>query len=392
MLLYMLQVIGYTMLMWFIYHATLYNNPLHRFSRVFLLLSCLLPLVLPFLKWNYLNEITPVALHISLPEIKVSGRGNNETMGGLSRFTMLAFIYLAGTVWISIRQISAHIRFRNFLKKQERVAIATGQVYIHTGHGPGSYGKKIFFPAASIDPMILRHEQAHVAYGHFYDLVFLQVMKALCWPNIFLYLVARELQLVHEYEADQQALQNDAPAYTSKLLANVLGVSSFSIAHSFFQHPIKRRIIMLQQTSGQQARLRIAATAIALTAVFSVSALWAQTVKKSKPKVASPTAQAFNYVQQMPEFKGNVTEYLATHLVYPEKARNAGIEGRVALRFIIGTKGQVEHPEVVRTSGNELLDREALRVVSHMPNWKPGRNNGKIVKVYFTLPISFKLD
>jgi protein TonB len=96
-------------------------------------------------------------------------------------------------------------------------------------------------------------------------------------------------------------------------------------------------------------------------------------------------------VEQQAEFPGNLIQYLQEKLSYPQIARDSNIQGRVVVRFVINEKGEVVSPRIVRTV-HAALDEEALRVVRTMPRWKPGKQNGKAVATYYSLPISFKLQ
>ena len=98
--------------------------------------------------------------------------------------------------------------------------------------------------------------------------------------------------------------------------------------------------------------------------------------------------------EQLPRFPGgikNLKNYIARHTNYPAISKENGIEGKVFIHFIIDEKGRVTNPKVIR-SVDSLLDNEALKVISELPNWKPGMNNGKPVKVRFTIPVTFKLQ
>lgn len=109
---------------------------------------------------------------------------------------------------------------------------------------------------------------------------------------------------------------------------------------------------------------------------------------------AAPPQDAFTVVDQMPEFPGGqdaLMKYLRDNLRYPEDAREMAIQGKVYLRFVVDETGQVTDVRVLR-SVNSSLDKESIRVVSRMPPWKPGTLNGKPVKVYYSLPINFKLQ
>lgn len=101
-------------------------------------------------------------------------------------------------------------------------------------------------------------------------------------------------------------------------------------------------------------------------------------------------------VEQKPMFNGEDAGKFAfwvfDNIKYPEEAYKNGAQGRVALQFVISKKGDVKDVKVVKSSGNELLDNEALRVVSMSPVWTPGKVEGKPVDVLFTFPVVFKLE
>ncbi|MBC7554258.1 MAG: energy transducer TonB [Taibaiella sp.] len=104
---------------------------------------------------------------------------------------------------------------------------------------------------------------------------------------------------------------------------------------------------------------------------------------------ATPVIPTF--IEQMPLFDGDLNAYLSANLEYPEMARNAGVEGRVAVTFIVNEDGSISDVAITRGIGAGC-NEEALRVIQKMPRWKPGKNNGKPAKVYYTQPISFRLQ
>lgn len=108
----------------------------------------------------------------------------------------------------------------------------------------------------------------------------------------------------------------------------------------------------------------------------------------------SGSADAFDVVEQMPEFPGGTTElmkFLAENIHYPEAALKTGVQGRVIVQFIVEADGTVGNTTVVRKV-NDDLDAEAVRVVGTMPKWKPGMQKGEPVRVKYTLPITFRLS
>ncbi|RYE25908.1 MAG: energy transducer TonB [Sphingobacteriales bacterium] len=102
--------------------------------------------------------------------------------------------------------------------------------------------------------------------------------------------------------------------------------------------------------------------------------------------------EIFMYVEQMPMFPGDsLGNYISHNTHYPKQAEKEGAEGRAIVKFIVRKDGTIDKPEVIRSTGNELLDAEALRVVKGMPKFIPGKQNGRAVNVFFQIPISFRL-
>ena len=102
----------------------------------------------------------------------------------------------------------------------------------------------------------------------------------------------------------------------------------------------------------------------------------------------------FTIVEEKPSFQGGdentFTKWVASKLVYPEIAKENGVQGRVILQFLVGTDGSVSDVKVVR-GVDASLDKEAARVVASSPKWKPGRQRNKPVKVRYTFPVIFQL-
>ena len=99
-------------------------------------------------------------------------------------------------------------------------------------------------------------------------------------------------------------------------------------------------------------------------------------------------------VDPMPEFPGGqkaLFDYLRFNTHYPKQAYRKGIQGRVVCQFVVKKDGKISKVEVVRSSGDKSLDREAVRVIRSMPKWKPAMYQGKPVSVKYTVPVTFRL-
>lgn len=112
------------------------------------------------------------------------------------------------------------------------------------------------------------------------------------------------------------------------------------------------------------------------------------------PKEPEITYSTEMGLEQYPEFPGGedaLFNYLSAHIKYPSKAIENEREGKVVIGFVVNKDGEIDEMSVLKSLGYGC-DEEAMRVIKDMPKWKAGKNNGKPVKVYYTLPIHFELS
>lgn len=122
---------------------------------------------------------------------------------------------------------------------------------------------------------------------------------------------------------------------------------------------------------------------------------------KAKEEIAQPEPpkneeenKVFDVVEEQPSFPGGqgaLMAWLNDNIKYPVVAAENGIQGKVIVQFVVGKNGSISNVKVLR-SVDPSLDKEAVRVVSNMPNWTPGKQNGASVNVRFTLPVTFRLQ
>ena len=111
--------------------------------------------------------------------------------------------------------------------------------------------------------------------------------------------------------------------------------------------------------------------------------------------VDSDAELVYQIVEQQPEYPGGTAElmrYLMKNIKYPAESRQRNSQGKAYIGFVIKKDGSIGDIEVVKTSGDDLLDAEAMRVVKAMPAWVPGKQGGENVNVRFTLPVIFRLQ
>ena len=117
-------------------------------------------------------------------------------------------------------------------------------------------------------------------------------------------------------------------------------------------------------------------------------------VEKKEPEKKVEKEEVFRSVEQMPTFPGGeaaLMKYLSSHIQYPTLAQENNVQGKVIVQFVVTKTGKVGEVKVVRSVDKDL-DREAVRVCKSLPNFVPGRQNGQPVSVWYTLPVTFKLQ
>lgn len=117
-------------------------------------------------------------------------------------------------------------------------------------------------------------------------------------------------------------------------------------------------------------------------------------VEEVKEETVEEEAIPFQLVEQKPSFNGGdaneFSKWVNERLVYPEIAKENGVQGRVMLQFTVNTDGTVSNVKVLR-GVDPALDKEAVRVVKMSPKWKPGKQRDRAVKVNYTFPVIFQL-
>ena len=117
------------------------------------------------------------------------------------------------------------------------------------------------------------------------------------------------------------------------------------------------------------------------------------TTTDTNQQKATDEKKIFSNPETMPQFPGGtkaLAKYLSTKIKYPQEARKAGAQGRVILSFIVGADGSISNVKTLK-SVHPALDAEAVRVISSMPRWAPGKIGGKAVRVKYTIPVRFQM-
>ena len=423
------------------YRLMLARETFHRVNRLTLLLTAAASFVLP---------LCVITLHktVRMEAVPMVSVGNLQMemaadAGPEWWQVLLPAIFIIGVVATLGHTLMSMFRILMLIKRSEKHPQPDGITICVTSNDqiqPFSWMRYIVMGCRDYEdgnPAILAHERGHIRLRHSWDLLLVDTLTALQWFNPAMWMLRQDLRAIHEYEADGEVLSLgiNARQYQYLLITKAAGIGGYSLANGISHSTLKNRInMMLHKKSERRSLLKLLALipivglALALNARTVTDYVYdepqkQQPVKKGKkagtikvngqeikvveqddivtmegeveaPAQESPADDAFDVVEQMPEYPGGpkaLMEFLNNNVQYPAEAEKAGIQGRVIATFVVEKDGSISNAKVVK-SVDPLLDAEALRVIGAMPNWKPGMQNGKVVRVKYTVPLSFHLD
>jgi TonB family protein len=238
---------------------------------------------------------------------------------------------------------------------------------------------------------IIRHERNHLENNHFVDILFIETALVFQWFNPSIYLINRSLRAIHEFQADQGCLKAGMPvtSYQNLLLSNVFRSRRINIFNSFSNPSlIKKRIIMMTKKRTPALanfKIMLVLPVTILLLVFISSC-------KIASKSTLPPTEVFVIVEEMPLFPGGekaLFDFINSNIRYPENEKKNNIQGRVILRFCVNNLGGVDRVSVLK-GVDPALDAEATRVIKMLPTWQPGKQGGKPVNVWYSVPVVFQ--
>jgi len=407
LLIYQIKVGLCLIVFYLLWKLMLSRETFHRFNRVALLTIVVLAMVLPWVKVTM--DATAARPMVMLEELLITPAGAAHAQSAewsLNWLTVVGVLYFIGVAVALLWMLHSRWSLHRLLKQGSKQSLPNG-ITLHVVSGdiaPFSYFKHIVINEQDYrdNPReILIHEQTHIGLGHSWDVLFIGLVTVFQWWNPAAWLIGRELKQVHEYEADEAVVNQgvDAKQYQLLLIRKSVGDQLFSMANNFNYQSLKKRIRMMTiNKSSRWGQLRalavVPAIALALLAFANPTTETADelvVVAYNEPEVPQ---DVYESVEQMPEFPGGQAEmmkFLAQNIQYPINAARNNVEGRVVLQFVVEKDGQIGEVKIARSVDPEL-DAEALRVVKSMPNFIPGRHGGKSVAVWYTIPISFKLQ
>jgi TonB family protein len=433
LLVYMLKAAFYLAAFYLIFSILLSRDKSYARNRAFILISLASAMILP----NFtLQNIKPIEIqffgkYLSEVFITASQEGPEKLIAGspaIVSLYLVYLIYLTGVAVFSLKMLIdlINLLFLIFRKRNKESRIIRFHGFNTAGFSAMGY---VFINTRlNVEEAdeIIRHEQNHLKRNHFVDIIFVGMIKAFQWFNPVIYLFNRSLRAIHEYEADQECLTSGVPVvdYQSLLLNQVFRTKSFTLTNSFSNPSLvkKRMMMMTKKRTSALADLKIFAVIPVIGVMILIISAFRESNRQDinlkeisldkqipgtesssdkslqPPKVQEHPTMAgsdtiWQAVEEMPQFVGGdeaLLKYISQNIAYPESAKKNNIQGKVIVRFCITAEGEISQVSVLKGVSADL-DNEAIRVVKTLPAFKPGKNGGKPVPVWYLVPIIFSL-
>ena len=417
---YLLLVNIYLVLFYAFYVLLLRKETFFQLNRIYLVTAALLSFFIPLIQVDWVRNLfitQQVKYTIYSSPVLVYGFKPIEATH-ISIGQVLTVLYGVGILFLSLRLMWQLIKLRKVIN-QPRAKAAY------------SFFNKIRLDEDNADNLIIAaHEQVHAQQWHSADVLLIELVMIINWFNPVVYLYCYAIKHIHEYIADRQAVQagTNKADYALLLLSQTFETPAHRLVNPFYNHSLlKQRIIMLQKDRSQ--RISLIKYGLSAPLFILMLILSSATINNSKPVTtinnkahqlfttpAEPTflgdafdddgtsgngiavadtarSKVFTSVDQVPVFPGGLDalgRFLGTNIKYPKAEREKGIQGRVAVTFVVEKDGSLSDLKVVRGI-SKGLDNESVRVLKLSPKWKPGNVKGKKVRVQYSIPISFTL-
>ena len=293
---YILKVIIGSGILTGYYFLSLRNKSFHKWNRFYILISVVFVLAFPLIKINIFqnygadNSVVQIIKNINSNEdtvvqIKQSDIVTGYIWKGIEAMYILISFLLAGVLIDSIHKI---YKWKKVYPKRKLEEIDFHETDLESA--PFSFFKSIFWNNAieldsSTGEQILRHEISHVKELHTMDKIFMNIILVFFWMNPFFYIMKKELNMIHEFIADQAAVpDNNVDLYSRMILKTIYPNQHFTITNNFFYSPIKRRLLMLIKNQHSKKSYIGRLMAIPLLAIiFSAFTLKVKEIVKKQP-------------------------------------------------------------------------------------------------------------
>lgn len=387
-----------------VYKLWLENEKMFRFNRIYLLGSLVFSFVIPLQLISIASGFSNKIGFIQLEELVIQKNNENVEMISINDFVFVligvvyAFIVLMLTIRFVLNLYSFYKRIKN-----NQVEFIQGEkiVLIEQPILPHSFWKSIFinkneFEKGKIPSELIAHEKAHLDQKHTLDILFIEVLQIVFWFNPLLVFYKKAIKLNHEFLADEAVNKQfgSVKSYQNLLLDFASHKNTVALASNINYLITKKRLLMMtKKESPIKIVLKVFSVGLVyalLLFVFSTKATAQKALNKADVKEKDLYVLAD--VEKLPEFPGGLTKFykfIGENFKMSAEANKIKIKGKAYMQFIIEKDGSLSDIKTIKDPGYGLGD-EAIRVLKLSPKWTAATQEGKAVRVMYSLPITFQ--
>lgn len=386
------------------------REKMHVFKRFYLLFSLVFSLTVPLSNFhlqfeNPINSASKSLQTYILPALELSATKDDSVHIVYFIYGFITFILIV-KCYVNLAAIYRERKNATLIDFQTgKLALVDKEIVPHT-FGSTIYINKQSYENNHIESELLTHELAHVQQKHSFDILFIEILKIIFWFNPLLIFYKRAIQLNHEFLADDHVISSNAEVvkYQKLLLSNSMLHSKLYLTsnlNSFLK--TKKRFIMMTKTTSTTTQLfkKLIVAPLFLAMFFLGSTISFGQVASEKapqldtnvavPKDQEPKSDIYSSVEKRPEFPGGIQaffEFVGKNYKMPD---GKDLSGKVFIQFVIEKDGSLTNLKVMRDIGHGTGE-EAVRVLKLSPKWIAGEQDGKKVRVLYSLPISVRTN
>ncbi|WP_224485017.1 M56 family metallopeptidase [Robertkochia aurantiaca] len=428
MIRYLIIMLSCQLLFLLVYDLWLKKETFFNWNRVYLLLTPLISVFLPFIKMDVLRTTAPEplvkAVPVIFPEPAQVVTATVPQADGLSLTPWEWLLLSGGIIALGFFFYKLFLIFRLRQKGVKRYFKEYLQIEVADSEIAFSFFRQVFLGQRILERShrhILDHELVHIREGHSWDLIYFEILRILFWFNPLVYVFQARMTELHEFIADEKMSGKHKKDTYEHLLQEVFHTREISFINSFFNHSlIKKRIIMLHRSRSNPLRK----FKYLFIAPLVLGMLMYTSCEGEKPEIENSSVNAGEHLETSAESKGpgpakdvafskipvkpafkspcedgqeafacfrsKLDEHVIATFRYPAEALEKGMQGKVYVNFRINTDGSITVMET--RAEHELLAQEGRRIIEALPELHPGGDeDGNPVPVTFAYPIIFKL-
>ncbi|MCI4669053.1 MAG: M56 family metallopeptidase [Bacteroidia bacterium] len=372
-----------------------------KFRRGYLLAMAILPWMLPLIELNIFHINLPIQ-EFTIDAATVLSENTEQTKQDVS-INYLALLYFLGAGLLGARIIGKALNFIRLKRKfqlVEKVSHHPRYTLYHTqGHLPdSSFFNNLFLDNTQQrspleDELFRKHELIHISQKHSLDRVLLEILQLMLWFHPLVYLLKRELIVLHEFLADQGSVNEETrKPYQNLLLKQALS-TEISFLHTFQSKPMKMRIKELQ-------RKYIPLNPVFLTVAIIALVIFGKSFQSQNRLVEKEAVLENEFTTKEDRLPGinelvfasevatplNINEVKKT-IGYPKTAREQGIQGQVVVRILVDKEGKVRDFKTVM-SESPVLEKAVLPHITEL-EFSPAAIDGKKASMWVNIPFRF---